>query len=101
MNTNYAYESVIIFNSNLDDKSLESQLANIEKLITSHGGTLSKKELVGKKELTYQINKKKFGNFVELEFNGDNSTIADLERQLNINDNVLRFLNVKKEKESN
>lgn len=97
MNANYSYESVIIFNGNLDEKALDGQLSNIEKLIASHGGALSKKELHGKKELTYQMNKKKFGSFVELEFHGDNTLIADLERQLNINDNILRFLNVKKE----
>ena len=96
MNTNRAYESVIIFNTNLDEAGINTQINSIEKIVSTHGGSVSKKEVQGKKELEYHMDKKKFGNFVELEFDGDNTLISDLERQLNINDNVIRFLNVLK-----
>lgn len=96
MNTNRAYESVIIFNTNLDEAGLQAQIGTIEKVVAAHGGSISKKDIQGKKELEYHMDKKKFGSFVELEFDGDNTLISDLERQLNINDNVIRFLNVVK-----
>ena len=97
---NTSYESVIIYNTNLDEAALDKQIESVEKIIGAHGGSLQKKEVWGKRELAYHIKKKKFGTYVELHFDGDSGLVSDLERQLNINTQVLRFLNVAKEEES-
>lgn len=94
---NYQYESVIIYLSDLDEKGVDSQIEKVEAMIASHTGTVDQKEIWGRRELAYKISKKSHGIYVLLVFTGDNSLVADLDRQLKINESVLRHMIVKKD----
>jgi small subunit ribosomal protein S6 len=94
---NYKYEAVVIFLSELDEKGVNAQVDKIEAIVTAHSGTIEQKELWGRRELAYKISKKSHGIYVLLVFTGDESVVADLDRQLKINEQVLRHMIVNKD----
>ena len=91
------YETVIIFDSNLSEADIATQLERIEAIIQSHSGAIYKKDIWGRRELAYKIAKRDYGMYVVLVFSGDNSVVVDLRRQLKINEAVIRFLIVDKD----
>jgi small subunit ribosomal protein S6 len=94
---NYKYEAVVIFLSELDEAGVDTQIEKIEATITSHSGSLEQKEIWGRRELAYKIAKKTHGIYVLFVFTGDMSLVADLDRQLKINESVLRHMIVNKD----
>lgn len=97
-NKNLKYESVIVFVPELDEAGVKAQLDKVEATIKTHGGSVSRQEIWGRRELAYVINKKSYGIYAMVVFEADNALVQDLERQLSINDSVLRSLFVKKDK---
>jgi small subunit ribosomal protein S6 len=94
----YRYESVIIFNSDLDEDAVNEQLKKVEGVITAHSGAVESKVIWGRRELAYKIKKRTHGIYVVMVFNGDRTVVADLDRQLKINETVLRHIIVEKNK---
>lgn len=92
------YEIVLVYDSDLEDAAVGEQLDKVAAVIASHGGEIERREIWGRKELAYKINKKGFGVYAYLIFSGDNALVADLDRQLKINESVLRHLIVVKDK---
>lgn len=92
------YEAVIVFSSDLDDSGVTAQLEKIDSIIKSHNGAVTNTNLWGRRELSYPINNKHYGIYVVLVFEGANTLVTDLRRQLRINEVVIRSLIVKKDK---
>ena len=92
------YETVIVYDAALDEGAVNKELSKVEEIIKAHDGSIKKKTVAGRKKLAYPINHKEFGVYVLLVHDGDNKIGADLERQFQINESVLRHLVVKKDK---
>ena len=92
------YETVIVYDAALDEATVNKELSKVEDIIKAHGGVIKKKAIAGRKKLAYRIKHKEFGVYVLLVHDGDNKVGADLERQFQINEVVLRHLVVKKDK---
>jgi small subunit ribosomal protein S6 len=67
----------------------------VQKIITSQGGTITKTEVMGKRQLAYEINHKKDGTYVLLEVEGSGAEIAELERRMRVNDQILRYMTIR------
>src|SRR6058998_2905215 len=67
----------------------------IQKIITSQGGQIVKTEMMGRRQLAYEINHKREGTYVLLEIEGSGREIAELERRMRVNDRVLRYITVR------
>jgi small subunit ribosomal protein S6 len=65
--------------------------------MTKDGGQILKKDVWGNKKLVYPINKSFRGNYVNYDFVGTPANLAEMERLMRIDDNVLRHLVVKLE----
>jgi small subunit ribosomal protein S6 len=59
------------------------------------GDTISKREYWGLRSLAYRIKKNRKGHYVLLNINAPGNAVMELERQLKINEDVLRFITVK------
>lgn len=94
----YRYETVIVFNSDLDEKSVNAQIDRVQAIIGEHNGKIEKRDLWGRRELAYKIGKRTHGIYVCLVFSGEHAVVADLDRQLRINESVLRHIVVTKDK---
>src|SRR6476469_8813301 len=67
----------------------------VQKIITTQGGIITKTEVMGKRQLAYEINHKKDGTYVLLEVEGSGAEIAELERRMRVNDQILRYMTIR------
>ena len=85
------YESMIVFDTTVDAQSIQVALDRALDTIRSHGGNPGTIDRWGKRPLAYEINKRKEGYYVLVEFSGESNTVTELDRILTLSDEVLRF----------
>jgi small subunit ribosomal protein S6 len=68
---------------------------NLQQVITEQGGTITKNENMGRRQLAYPIGRKKEGHYVLFEVDGSGREIAELERRMRVNDQVIRYITVR------
>ena len=89
------YEVLFIVDPGADDDEVAKITDNFKQIITDQGGTITKAETLGRRQLAYEILRKKEGVFVDIELEGTGKEIAELERRMRVNDRVLRYLTVR------
>ena len=82
---------MIVFDVTVDAQTIQVALDRALDTIRNNGGTPGAIDRWGKRPLAYEINKRKEGYYVLVEFNGVNETVAELDRILTLSDEVLRF----------
>jgi small subunit ribosomal protein S6 len=92
------YESVFIARQDISATQVEALAAKLTGIITEQGGKVTKNEYWGLKNLAYRIKKNRKGHYVLLNINAPANAIHELERQLKINEDVLRYMSVKVDK---
>jgi small subunit ribosomal protein S6 len=85
------YESMIVFDTTVDAQAIQIALDRALETIRANDGTPGNIDRWGKRPLAYEINKKKEGYYVLVEFSGESSTVDELHRILTLSDEVLRF----------
>ena len=93
------YEVIFIVNPDAADDEVMQLSEGVQKIITGQGGSITKTEMMGKRQLAYEINHKKDGTYVLLEVEGSGKEIAELERRMRVNDQVLRYMTVRVDEE--
>lgn len=88
------YETTFIVNASLDDPQVETVIGRVQETITKNGGSVSAVNKWGRKRLSYPINKKTNGFYVNLEFEATGTVIAPLERSFQLDEMVLRHLTI-------
>ena len=88
------YESIIIINPNLTEEAIKALEDKFTGLINKNGKVESV-ENMGKKKLAYEGNEEAF--YLLFNFEAKPDSIAELERNYRITDDVLKFITVKKE----
>jgi small subunit ribosomal protein S6 len=68
---------------------------NLQQTIVDLGGTISKNEDMGRRTLAYPIGRKTEGHYILFEIDGSGREIAELERRMRVNDQVLRYMTVR------
>ena len=93
------YETILIANADLHDDEQNSLIARYSGIINDRKGTLVKADNWGKRKLAYAIKKQARGVYVLFEYAGESSIVNELERNLKIDDKILKFMTVLIEKE--
>jgi small subunit ribosomal protein S6 len=88
------YELTVIINPTLDDSSVQAEIDKIEKQITGAGGLIEKIDRWGVRRFTYRIGGHHQGQYVLFLFKARPGLGSDIERNLRINENILRFLTI-------
>ena len=91
------YEMVMIINPEIAEEEFDTTLDNVSQFITQRGGTVADVERWGKKKLAYPIGHFMEGNYVLTRFNLEPTLNRELEANLQISEEVLRYLLVKVE----
>ena len=99
MKTN-AYESAVMINAALDDDQIDVEVSRLTDNIVNFGGEIIDVEKVGRKRLAYVVNKSKIGYYAIFRFNAPSIIVAKLERSYSLNDNILRFLTIRLDKDA-
>ena len=89
------YEVVFIVNPEVGDDEVMRLSETVQKLITSQGGHIVKTEMMGRRQLAYEINHKREGAYILLEIEGSGAEIAELERRMRVNDQILRYMTIR------
>jgi small subunit ribosomal protein S6 len=92
------YESTFIVRQDVPVPQVESLTSSLAALVVERGGTVVKTESWGLKSLAYRIKKNRKGHYVMLGLDAPPAAVTELERNLRINEDVLRYLTVKVDK---
>ena len=87
-----AYELVFIVHPDLDDSALKELVDRVKGWITDAGGQVAKVDLWGKRKLAYRLRKQTEGQYVLMKTQMTPSFCTQLERNLRLQEPVLRFL---------
>jgi small subunit ribosomal protein S6 len=94
------YESAILINAALEDNQIQSIISHIKELISSNDGEITDIEDWGRKRLAYIIKKSKIGYYIIFQFNAYPQIISTLEKFYKLDENILRYLNIKLTKDA-
>jgi small subunit ribosomal protein S6 len=89
------YEVVFIIDPDAEDAEVMRLTESVQKIITDQGGSITKTEMMGKRQLAYEINHRRHGIYVLLEVEGSGAEIAELERRMRVNDRILRYMTIR------
>lgn len=89
------YECVIIARQDLSSGQVESLTETLSTLVTEQGGEVKKKESWGLRSLAYKIKKNRKGHYVLLNLDAPAAAVAELERTMRLNEDVLRYLTIR------
>lgn len=91
------YESTFIVRPDASPQQVESLAEEVEGMIKEHGGAVTKTEFWGLKSLAYRMKKSRKGHYVFMNVDASGDTIHELERNFRINEDVIRYLNIRVE----
>ena len=89
------YESVIIIRPELSSSQVDNIISNLDEVLNSQSGEIKKKEYWGLRTLAYKIKKNKKGHYYMINIECNSAAIFELERQMKINEDIIRFLSLK------
>lgn len=84
------YEVMIILDPELEERTVQPSIETFLNVVRNAGGTVDKVDVWGRRRLAYAINKKSEGIYVVVDLNGTPDAVAELDRQLNLNEAVMR-----------
>ena len=84
------YEIMIILEPETDERTIAQSLEKLLQVVPSNGGTVDKIDIWGKRRLAYDIKKKSEGFYVVVDMTTAPETAQELDRQLGLNESVLR-----------
>ncbi len=99
MATDRTYEVIFITNPDAGEEETTKLIEALQNTITEKGGRITKNENMGRRTLAYEIERKREGNYTLFEIEGSGREIAELERRMRVNDQVMRFLTVRVDEE--
>ena len=88
------YESVFIARQDLSAQQVEGLTEMMTAVVTDNGGKVEKTEQWGLRSIAYRIKKNRKGHYTQLSIDAPSKAVAELERQLGLNEDVLRSLTV-------
>jgi small subunit ribosomal protein S6 len=89
------YEVVFIIDPATGEEDSTRLVENLQKIVTDQGGTITKSESMGRRQLAYRIGRNTEGHFMLFEIEGTGGEIAELERRMRVSDQVMRYLTVR------
>lgn len=93
----HKYELMFIVRPDLDEETLKATREKIQGIITTHGGEIAKADDMGKRRLAYLIDKYREGVYTVYNFNSSTEVVAELDRVINIDENIIRHMIINKD----
>ena len=95
MATQRTYEVMFIVDTDVSEEEITRLSESLQTVITDQGGTITKNEDMGRRRLAYPIGRKTDGHYILFEVDGSGREIAELERRMRVNDQVIRYITVR------
>lgn len=88
----HTYEVVVVLRADLSEEEQSTQINTIQDWITTQNGNISQIDHWGRRRLAYPIAKQRDGYYLLLKAEMPANLLSELERNLRISENILRFL---------
>jgi small subunit ribosomal protein S6 len=88
------YETVLIARNDVTQQQVDLIADGIASQLETDGGTVKKREYWGLRGLAYRINKNRKGHYMLLGLDAKPAFITEMERQLRLNEDILRFMTI-------
>ena len=89
------YEHVFLARQDVSSQQVEALVEQYKGVIEANGGKVGRIEHWGLKSLTYRINKNRKAHYTLLNIEAPAVAVAEMERQMRINEDVLRFMTIR------
>lgn len=86
------YELLTILKPTIDTDEVEQVVKKLQETISAFGGKIVNTEDIGRKKLAYETNKFRDGYFYVLNFELPADKVAELKRQVKLNDSIIRTM---------
>ena len=86
------YELMSIFRPDLEDQALQDAVEKLGGLITARGGEVGSSDVWGRRRMAYSIRDFRDGIYNVTQLKLDPKNASDLERSLQLNDQIIRYL---------
>jgi small subunit ribosomal protein S6 len=84
------YEVMVILDPSLEERTIAPSLDTFLNVVKKDGGTVEKVDIWGKRRLAYEIEKHAEGIYAVIDLTAEPASVIELDRQLNLNESVLR-----------
>jgi small subunit ribosomal protein S6 len=91
------YETMYILRPDLNEEAVEQAISKYQTILRDNGAEILETQHRGKRRLAYEIGKHREGLYVQMNYQGDGSQIALLERAMRLSEEVIRYLTIKQE----
>ena len=89
------YELTVVVNAKIEDDERAATLEKVKAYIERFGGTVTNVDEWGKKRLAYEVQKMKEGYYYFIAFDADSTVPLQVENNIRIMENVIRYLCVR------
>lgn len=89
------YEHVFLTRQDVSGQRVDELVEQFKGIIEAGGGSIGKTEYWGLKSLAYRINKNRKAHFSLMNLDAPHEAVSEMERQMRINEDVLRFMTVR------
>ena len=89
------YETLFIVTPDSSDEDLKAVATKLQGIVTGMNGIVSSYDEQGKKRLAYSVKKQNKGNYMLMDYVGSSDLVAEVERNMRLDDRVLKYLTVK------
>ncbi|WP_022834723.1 30S ribosomal protein S6 [Salisaeta longa] len=89
------YEFTYVISGVVKQDQVDGIIRNTNQFVEEHGGEILEVDEWGSQRLAYEIDRKRSGYYVNMYFKAPGTLIQQLERQMEINDDVLRYLTLR------
>ena len=88
---------MFICRQDISQQQVETLTENLKAILAEQGGSIEKTEYWGLRSLAYRVKKNRKGHYSLLNITADHSAISEMERQMSLNDDILRFMTIRVE----
>ena len=85
-----AYEVMVILDPNLEERTVAPSLDTYLNVVRKDGGSVDNVDVWGRRRLAYEVDKHAEGIYAVIDLQAEPATVKELDRQLSLNESVLR-----------
>src|SRR3970282_1392396 len=89
------YEHMLIARQDISAQQVDALATHLKTIVENEGGKVEKQEYWGLRNLAYKIKKNRKGHYVLLNIDGPSSAVLEMERNMRLNEDVIRYLTVR------
>ncbi len=90
-----SYETMYILRPDMNDEAVDQAIDKYQTILKDNGAEILETQHRGKRRLAYEIDRLREGIYIQINFKGDGSQIALMERAMRLSTDVIRFMTIK------